>query len=104
MDKKLPKAFKNKWVKALRSGKYKQGRKLLRNSIDNTYCCLGVAAEIAGCYRIKGGWIESKKGMRGISKVPKMLRGESTIPTQLANMNDNGKTFRQIATYIDKKL
>lgn len=32
------------WTAALRSGRYKQGKKRLRTS-DNTYCCLGVANE-----------------------------------------------------------
>lgn len=35
-----------KWVEALRSGKYKQGSKLLHNTGDNTYCCLGVLNKI----------------------------------------------------------
>jgi hypothetical protein len=34
-----------KWVAALRSGKYKQGRKFLR--YKDEYCCLGVACELA---------------------------------------------------------
>lgn len=34
------------WVEALRSGNYKQGRYLLHNTVDNTYCCLGVLADI----------------------------------------------------------
>lgn len=35
------------WVAALRSGKYQQGLSALRR-VDNTFCCLGVACEIAG--------------------------------------------------------
>lgn len=43
---KLPKEFAQKWVEALRSGKYRQGKYMLseRNNsgvCDN--CCLGVA-------------------------------------------------------------
>lgn len=34
------------WVKALRSGKYQQGRKALRNK-DNKFCCLGVLCDIS---------------------------------------------------------
>ena len=34
-----------KWVRALRSGKYKQGREWLR--AGDTFCCLGVACELA---------------------------------------------------------
>ena len=35
-----------KWVAALRSGKYKQGRNYLRSK-DNKFCCLGVLCELA---------------------------------------------------------
>lgn len=34
------------WINALRSGNYKQGKYRLR-SVDNKYCCLGVACEVA---------------------------------------------------------
>lgn len=46
MDKKL----KTKWVKALRSRKYKQGGNYLcqRREGKDVYCCLGVLAEVAG--------------------------------------------------------
>lgn len=52
---KLPKVFKNKWIKALRSGKYKQTKGSLcddfekKGELDNKeygYCCLGVACAI----------------------------------------------------------
>lgn len=36
-----------KWVAALRSGEYKQGRCALR-LLDDSYCCLGVACDISG--------------------------------------------------------
>ena len=37
-----------KWVKALRSGKYKQGRGVLKHNRENKtfHCCLGVLCEI----------------------------------------------------------
>lgn len=105
---KLPKKFKKDWLKALRSGNYKQGESELRAS-NNTYCCLGVAAHIAGCKSITSkGWIENTRGLsqpiRGIIKVPEILRGTKGIPRKLANMNDRGKTFKQIANYIEKNL
>lgn len=39
------KKFKDKWIAALRSGKYKQGRGQLR-SLNNNYCCLGVLCDV----------------------------------------------------------
>lgn len=43
---KLPKAFKKKWVAALRSGKFEQGQCTLRDG--KQYCCLGVACAVGG--------------------------------------------------------
>lgn len=44
------KAHLKKWVEALRSGQYAQGKGTMRSG--NSYCCLGVAMEVAfdnGC-------------------------------------------------------
>lgn len=38
--------YKSKWINALRSGEFKQGRKVLHNTVENTYCCLGVLCHI----------------------------------------------------------
>ena len=38
---------KAKWVEALESGEYVQGRRVLHNEDDDTYCCLGVLCAIA---------------------------------------------------------
>lgn len=40
----MPKAVKDKWLKALRSGKYKQGQGMLRDD-EGGYCCLGVLVQ-----------------------------------------------------------
>ena len=36
--------IKTKWIKALRSGEYKQGEKYLNQ--DNKFCCLGILCDI----------------------------------------------------------
>lgn len=43
-----PKEARALWVKALRSGKYKQGQTRLRvkKGINDYYCCLGVACDL----------------------------------------------------------
>lgn len=38
----LPKEFATKWVAALRSGEYKQGRGVYYNSSEGCYCSMGV--------------------------------------------------------------
>ena len=43
--KSINKELVRQWVDALRSGKYKQGRRALRN-VDNEFCCLGVLCDI----------------------------------------------------------
>jgi len=43
---KMKPEIKEKWIKALRSKTYKQGRNCLRNC-TNEYCCLGVLCDIA---------------------------------------------------------
>lgn len=40
----MSKKNKQKWIEALRSGKYKQSKKALRN--DDGFCCLGVACDL----------------------------------------------------------
>lgn len=42
----MKKAIKKKWLEALRSGEYKQGRAVLRTA-DDKFCCLGVLCELA---------------------------------------------------------
>lgn len=81
---KLPKAFKNKWIKALRSGDYKQGEDLLKAQQytedgikikgEYKYCCLGVAGDICGAS--VGDRAYLIKGMRGLSKIPEAIRGD----------------------------
>lgn len=102
---KLPKAFKNKWIKALRSGDYKQGKLKLYNKEFDSYCCLGVAAYLCGVRDFKGlTFIKKGIGLRGISKIPDLLKGDSGIPKGLASMNDRGYSFDEIAGYIKENL
>lgn len=119
---KLPKVFKRKWVEALRSGEYKQGRSSLKQKSGDEsykYCCLGVAAEIAGCkfkmgYDGGGAFIQGKitqsglinpKPVTGYTKIPKLLHGSEGVASKLANFNDQSKwSFKKIATWVEKNL
>ncbi len=106
---KLPKTFKNKWVRALRSGKFKQGAmRLASESVDGTrYCCLGVACIVSGHTDRKVlGKTFMKKGEKW--NTPKELSGmatENKLVHKLSSLNDSRKkSFNQIASWIEKYL
>jgi hypothetical protein len=107
---KLPKAFKNKWLKALRSGEYKQGDGKLWNKKDNTYCCLGVAGKLCGVVGLSAPsrWefldFKENKNLRGKTRVPEIIQGIHGVADILAGMNDRGDSFKVIANYIEKNL
>jgi len=128
----MKKKIADRWVKALRSGKYKQGIGYLNK--DNKFCCLGVLCDLATksksiniqtkfdtntksiyneniisdhrifCYYDKELALLPQKvkewaGMRNINGV-----FESNNKTEycLTELNDNGKSFKQIANIIEK--
>jgi hypothetical protein len=115
MDKKL----KTKWVKALRSGDYNQGYHALCNARkDGDYfCCLGVLCDIAGgeVSPTKGNSNDMRYWYGGTGYdnsnchfLPKALRIDSGISSQeqndLANLNDDGRSFTVIADWIVKYI
>lgn len=112
----LSKAFKRKWINALRSGKYIQGDAALKKTTTGDddfesekkvtkYCCLGVACVVSGAKIIgSSGYIDGFRSVRGMRKVPKLLHGSSGIPEKLADLNDQGNSFEEIALWIEKNL
>jgi hypothetical protein len=101
----MDKDLKRKWVKALRSGKYKQGKETL-NDGHGHYCCLGVMLRVAG---LSARQISQRHYPLDISEARALL--PHSICARLASMNDgvmkwsgNPQTFRQIAKYIEENL
>jgi hypothetical protein len=101
--------IKKKWLKALRSGDYKQtigALKRQRGAAGNAaYCCLGVLIVCQGAKP------EDVCATVHTSFVPNNYRGGLTLAemTVLSQKNDgtNGHkshTFEQIADYIEEKL
>lgn len=108
---KQPLDILNKWVEALRSVKYKQGRDLLR-SADNTYCCLGVLCDIEGAEWVNRDNRFEAFGMYSIytgrhnvmpdgNIWPCRVKTPETIYTSLASLNDAGLGFNDIATVLE---
>lgn len=60
-------AHRRKWVKALRSGEYKQGKNMLRNG--DKFCCLGVACNISGVGRWNGSYYVDAGGFSSSTKL-----------------------------------
>ena len=96
--KKLDSEFKAKWTAALRSGKFKQCTNTLHR--NGGHCCLGVAEIVLG---LKS---EDSKVLEG-EDFPEIIRGKAGKNPHVADlteMNDNGKTFSEIADYIEANL
>ncbi len=99
----LPKTIAEPWIKALRSGEYKQCDHILcaLEEVGYTYCPIAVCGKLLGI---------SEGAMRDgdyISKemnpnVPEELDGQTALANHLSNLNDNeGYTFEQIADYLE---
>lgn len=115
----MNKEIKTLWVKALRSGKYKQGRGALRNT-NNEFCCLGVLCDVAR----KEGVIGRPKKMKDeglyaygpignsgvLPTVVKEWAGLTGVnpyigPEAASNWNDaEKKSFDEIADLIEEYL
>jgi hypothetical protein len=100
--------IKTKWVDALRSGNYSQGKEVLRSK-DNNFCCLGVLCDIVDSSR----WVArvsndcyAYDGCHAI--LPRNIVRATGFPDHhtsiLTDMNDSGVPFSEIANYIEQEL
>lgn len=109
---KLPKSFKTKWVKALKSGKYIQGQYLLYNEDADTYCCLGVACDITRVPKSifkhdaypSSSTFAVDKGGQPYKKVPFILHKGHKVSDSLVSLNDDKVPFEVIAGFINENL
>lgn len=114
--------YEEKWVAALRSGKYLQGQGALRQLVNGElrYCCLGVLCDVAGARWVVYTSSENGKskiyeahyrGSCSTSLIPKAMLSEvgfsSTIPRlrngkAFSSLNDHyGLSFSEIADLIN---
>lgn len=111
-----------RWVDALRSGNYQQGRLVLHQG--NRFCCLGVCRDVLGAK-----WVDDKVNGKSRAGVYVSQFGEETVlnlehlpnaigtflfgepyddqaedvQQQLIEFNDNGVPFAEIADWIEIK-
>lgn len=92
-----------RWIKALRSGKYKQGKKALRTS-NNEFCCLGVLCDVANPQLWTGREYAGYVHLPPVSLLGK-VHVDSHTKDVLIRMNDNRNfSFHAIANYLERKL
>lgn len=100
----MKKTISAKWITALRSGKYKQGRFALKHMEEDTYCCLGVLCEISGkTYKPDDAALTQEiadwAGLKECHGFIEFKRGNLS----LIRLNDERKrSFKQIAAYIER--
>lgn len=121
MDKKKKlNSVAKKWVKALRSGKYRQAMGTLHNK-DNKFCCLGVLCDLAVKAKVipapDATYINGDRYYDGnVSTLPNSVMNwagladdEGAFTTKdgkrerLTNLNDTGKKFSTIARVIESR-
>jgi hypothetical protein len=100
-----------KWIEALRSCNFKQGRHKLK-TVDR-YCCLGVACEISGL----GKWVHNNgqssyinatyalpakvQNYYGLDDYSGAYFDNGQLDHNLSSHNDEGMTFAEIADLIE---
>lgn len=101
--------LREKWLQALESGEYEQGSSYLRTCNDE-FCCLGVLAALSGVeWHQRTGeakrvfQYETETGAEQFAFSDRALNmrvGILGYATDLAEMNDTGSSFAEIAAYI----
>lgn len=91
--------IKTKWLLALRSGAYIQGKDYLEQ--DQMYCCLGVLCAVQGEEPRERFPTENDR-MTAILPEDLAAGLDQEEMDKLANMNDDGESFQQIAEYIEQ--
>lgn len=110
-DLELDPQIKEDWLDALRSGKFKQGRVVLRTN-DDRYCCLGVLAEIHPDFTYLGNEGDLEYGLNKYKYCYGMISSafldnefmHAEVQSALTQMNDFGFTFADIADVIEECL
>lgn len=101
----LPRPFRNKLIRALRSGKYSQGFGEMKAVGEESYDVLGVAYRIAG---VNKGSIAKMIHPNGkhYNFLPKLLYSDSSpVVNKLINLNDGKQMpFKWIASYIEDHM
>jgi hypothetical protein len=115
----MPEVLKKKWVSALRSGDYEQGRGFLHDG--GRFCCLGVLVEVAGesaddfhDTQLPSLEFAQRHGITGTGdpghstlNFDLCIKGDDfddALVRRASEWNDDGYTFAQIADAIETDI
>lgn len=117
---KMTPSVKKAWLEDLRSGKYRRGENYLKQRENGRmkHCCLGVLCEtyarLVPDAAIETDWRKNDDGelqfgdYTDTGMPPRAVLNWAGLTSEqageLAEMNDEGKKFREIAKYIEEKL
>lgn len=125
---KMDPELKQKWTSALRGSDYIQAKEIMyhegmsKTSGKLAMCCLGVLEHLCGTDisrmdmymaefmpdHVKGGRRSPEESLKQEVRFPHLKsEGRTFVGTfegYLAHMNDYGKTFKEIADFIDKNI
>lgn len=105
--------YKRAWIDALRSGEYTQGTTYLKRywekSGTTTHCCLGVLCVVGKVKQHKpdslGRVAFDGDNVHLTKALAKKFGLDQSVQEELMTMNDqDGKSFAEIADYIEKNL
>jgi len=106
----MNKRVKRLWLKELRSGEYEQGKGTLRQKgqkNDYAYCCLGVLEKIRCDEKRLQRFPKRDTLTEATRKWAGLDENNPDLPNDhrsLAELNDNGMSFKAIAARIEKYL
>lgn len=114
MTQRMNQSIKARWVAALRSGEYAQGRRFLRDGA--TFCCLGILCDLHAKEGL-GHW-KGERYETSLTIPPTVVAEWAGLPEEYPNPmisiggrrlfaadhNDRGRTFAEIADAIEAQL
>lgn len=104
----MNKKWKTRWIKALTSKKYEQGRMSLKEKTDKgyAYCCLGVLRDLINPRSNAMQKNESKQDVNYLCHAHLKVAGlDDSTQRVLGKFNDNQRWgFPRIAKWVDKHL
>lgn len=108
----MPKRYLRSWLKALRSGEYRQGKGALYSPTKAQFCCLGVLQHVV----MRGKVEHDENGFRAlpteewgrrfgiecrITAYGSLNPYLPTLRDNAANLNDDGTSFKKLADAIE---